>query len=228
MFGKCVASCLKYLEAVPWTEEEEEKLRNLFIKVKFDDATSRDVMARLRLLDSVISQQGIASRLVWSISTCSNSIARNELKSLVKGLLCKSSVYEKDHLDLSEEDLYAVFRTCITSLVGLLKGSSHAVGPETCVKNITEKPLIEQISTEVRAQSGFSKLIHCNRDKKTELSFRNKVWTTAGVVWSNATRFWLATTLQKRPRYENAGRSHGSGITYSTYETTAFAIYGLV
>lgn len=149
MFTKCVASCLKYLEAVPWTEEEEEKLRNLFIKVKFDDATSRDVMARLRLFDSVVSQHGIARQLVWSISTCFNSIARNELKALVKALLCKSSVYEKDHLDLSKDDLYAVFHTCIASLVSLLKGSSHAVCPERCVKNITEKPLIEQIATEV-------------------------------------------------------------------------------
>lgn len=149
MFTKCVASCLKYLEAVPWTEEEEEKLRNLFIKVKFDDATSRDVMARLRLFDSVVSQHGIARQLVWSISTCFNSIARNELKALVKALLCKSSVYEKDHLDLSKDDLYAVFHTCIASLVSLLKGSFHAVCPERCVKNITEKPLIEQIATEV-------------------------------------------------------------------------------
>lgn len=150
MYTKCVASCLKYLEAVPWTEEEEEKLRNLFKKVKFDDATSRDVMARLRLLDSVVSQQSMARQLVWSVSTCTNSIARTELKCLVKGLLCKSSVYEKDHLDLSKEDLYAVFHTCLASLVSLLKGSSSdAVCPERCAKNITEKPLIEQIATEV-------------------------------------------------------------------------------
>lgn len=149
MFTKCVASCLKYLEAVPWTEGEEEKLKNLFIKVKFDDATSRDVMARLRSLDSVISQQSIARQLIWSISTCTNSTARNELKSLVKALLCKSSVYEKDHQDLSKEDLYAVFHTCIASLVSLLKGSSDAVCPEKCIKNITKKPLIEQIATEV-------------------------------------------------------------------------------
>ncbi|KAG6604285.1 BTB/POZ domain-containing protein, partial [Cucurbita argyrosperma subsp. sororia] len=149
MFTKCIASCLKYLEAVPWTEEEEEKLRNLFIKVEFDDATSRDVMARLRLRDSVTSHQSIARQLVWSISTCTNSIARNELKSLVKGLLCKSSVYEKDHLGLSKDDLYAVFHTCIASLVSLLKGSLDTVCPRRFVRNITEKPLIEQIAIEV-------------------------------------------------------------------------------
>ncbi|XP_023003526.1 BTB/POZ domain-containing protein At2g13690-like [Cucurbita maxima] len=149
MFTKCVASCLNYLEAVPWTEEEEEKIRNLFLKVKFDDATSRDVMARLRSLDSVTSRQCVARQLVWSISTCTNSVARNELKCLVKALLCKSSVYEKHHLDLSKEDLYAVFHTCIASLVSLLKGSSDGVCPERGLKNITPKPLIEQIAVEV-------------------------------------------------------------------------------
>ncbi|TKY73836.1 BTB/POZ domain-containing protein [Spatholobus suberectus] len=100
MFTKGVLSCLQYLEAVPWTEEEEEKLRCLFTRFKFDEATTRDILGRLYLHDSVdsSSQPNVARQLVWSITTCVDANARNELKSLMKGLLCKSSVYEKNHL----------------------------------------------------------------------------------------------------------------------------------
>lgn len=59
MFTKGVLSCLKYLEAVPWTEEEEEK-RSLFTRFKFDEMLTRDILARLYLHDSGDSQQNLA------------------------------------------------------------------------------------------------------------------------------------------------------------------------
>ncbi|RDX94920.1 BTB/POZ domain-containing protein, partial [Mucuna pruriens] len=138
MFTKGVLSCLQYLEAVPWTEEEEEKLRSLFTRFKFDEATTRDILGRLYLHDSVdsTSQPNVARQLVWSITTCVDGNARNELKSLVKGLLCKSSVYEKNHLDLSKEDLYSVCHSCVESLVRVFEEASA----ERLTKN---KPLIE-------------------------------------------------------------------------------------
>ena len=126
MFTKGVLSCLQYLEAVPWTEEEEEKLRSLFTRFKFDEATTRDILGRLYLHDSVdsSSQPNVARQLVWSITTCVDNNARNELKTLVKGLLCKSSVYEKNHLDLSKEDLYSVCHSCLDTLISLFEEAS--------------------------------------------------------------------------------------------------------
>ena len=76
MFTKGVLSCLKYLEAVPWTKEEEEKLQNLFTRYKFDDATTKDILGRLYSHDSVESQPHLAQQLVWSITTCVDSNAR--------------------------------------------------------------------------------------------------------------------------------------------------------
>ncbi|KAK4264757.1 hypothetical protein QN277_025888 [Acacia crassicarpa] len=150
-FNKGVLSCLKYLEAVPWTEEEEEKLRSLFTRLKFDDATTRDILGRLRLHDSIDSQpdNNIAGQLVWSITSCADSNARNELKSLVKSLLCRSSVYEKNHLDLSKEDLYAVCDSCLGSLVSLFEEATDNLPPERLVKKDISKPLIERISRQV-------------------------------------------------------------------------------
>ncbi|PRQ49334.1 hypothetical protein RchiOBHm_Chr2g0120761 [Rosa chinensis] len=148
MFTKGVLSCLKYLEAVPWTEEEEEKLRNLFTRFKFDEATTRDILARLYLLDSVDSQQNLSRQLVSSITTCTDANARHELKLLVKGLLCRSSVYEKGHHDLNKEDIYGVCRSCLCSLVSLFEEATGNISHQKTVKE-TGKPMIERVSRQV-------------------------------------------------------------------------------
>ncbi|XP_004288347.1 PREDICTED: BTB/POZ domain-containing protein At2g13690 [Fragaria vesca subsp. vesca] len=148
MFTKGVLSCLKYLEAVPWTEEEEEKLRNLFTRFKFDEATTRDILARLYLLDSVDSQQNLSRQLVSSITTCTDVNARHELKLLVRGLLCRSSVYEKDHHDLNKEDIYGVCRSCLSSLVSLFEEATGNISHQKTGKE-TGKPMIERVSRQV-------------------------------------------------------------------------------
>lgn len=146
-FSQGVFSCLKYLEAVPWTEEEEEKLRILFSRYKFDETLSGDIIARLHTHDSVDSEQVLTRQLLWSITTCVNANAGNELKSLVKGLLSTSSVYEKDHKDINKDDVLAVCQSCLSSLRNLFEEASS--GSSACgklVKSDKDKPLIERIS----------------------------------------------------------------------------------
>ncbi|KAL6502256.1 hypothetical protein OROHE_024849 [Orobanche hederae] len=96
-FNRGVSFCSKYIEAMPWSEDEEEKLTILFSKYyKFDDAITKDMIcARLYTLDSAESQQNLTKQLVWSITTSSDNNARNELKALVRGLLSQSSIYVK-------------------------------------------------------------------------------------------------------------------------------------
>ncbi|KAA3464495.1 BTB/POZ domain-containing protein [Gossypium australe] len=149
MFRRGVSSCLKYLEAVPWTEEEEEKLRSLFTRFKFDEATSRDMLARLHSQQSTDTLQNLARHLVSSITTCSDANARNELKSLVKGLLCKSSVYEKEQPDINKEDFYAVCQSCMSVLYNLFEEASDAIPHERMTKKEMGKPLIARISKQV-------------------------------------------------------------------------------
>ncbi|KAE8690075.1 BTB/POZ domain-containing protein [Hibiscus syriacus] len=147
MFRRGVLSCLKYLEAVPWTEEEEEKLRSLFTRFKFDDATSRDILARLYSHQSTDNPQNLARHLVSSITTCSDANARNELKSLVKGLLCKSSVYEEQP-NINKEDFYDVCQSCLSVLVNLFEEASDAIPHEKMGKKEMGKPLIARVSRE--------------------------------------------------------------------------------
>lgn len=149
MFNKGVISCLKYLEAVPWTEEEEEKLRSLFMRFRFDDATTGEILARLYSRDSVDSQQNLARQLVWSITGCTDANARNELKSLVKGLLSRSSVYEKDQRDLNKEDLLVACQSCLGLLVNLFDETSEDNAQGKVAKEEKGKPLIERVSRQV-------------------------------------------------------------------------------
>jgi hypothetical protein len=41
MFDRGIKSCLEYIEAVPWNENEEKKLKNLFARCTFDEAVSK-------------------------------------------------------------------------------------------------------------------------------------------------------------------------------------------
>lgn len=142
-FARGVQSCLEYIEAMPWSEEEEGKLRSLFSKLKFEGETAGDIMARLYVQDSPECEQKLARSLVLSVTSCSDVNARNELKPLVKGLLCKSSVHEKERPQLNREDIFGACRSCLGSLVTLLEEAT-STGPSR-----KDRPLIGRISNQV-------------------------------------------------------------------------------
>uniref|UniRef100_A0A1J3IJW0 BTB/POZ domain-containing protein n=1 Tax=Noccaea caerulescens TaxID=107243 RepID=A0A1J3IJW0_NOCCA len=137
-FSRAVLSCLKYLEDVPWTEDEEEKLRRVLAIYNFDTASTSEILARFDSDETESSQDSLSKKLVWSITSCSDVNPRNELRSLVKGLLCKSSVYEKEQPEINKEDIYKAGKNCVDSLLKLFEEG-----------NKKEKPLIECISREV-------------------------------------------------------------------------------
>lgn len=138
---------MKYLEAVPWTEEEEEKLRNLFTKINLDDAKTTDILDRLSSLNLVDYQQPLTKQLISSVTTCIDANAGNELKSLIKGLLSKSSFYNKDNPDINKKDIYAICESCLKSLTTLLEEASG--DKPISQKNKRDKPLLERISKQV-------------------------------------------------------------------------------
>ncbi|KAK9167184.1 hypothetical protein Scep_002375 [Stephania cephalantha] len=150
MFTKGVSSCLKYLEAVPWTEGEEERLKKLFETYKFDETTKGDVLSRLYSEEQINSQEHMAMQLVCSVTNGTDVNARTELKSFVMGLLSKSSIYQKSLPGLNKEDLYVVCQSCLGSLVKLFEEASEATSPQRKpTKPKTAKPLIERISRQV-------------------------------------------------------------------------------
>ncbi|KAG2323003.1 hypothetical protein Bca52824_016216 [Brassica carinata] len=139
-FSRAVFSCLKYLEAVPWTEDEEERLRRVLAVYNLDDAATDEILARFTSNETENTQESLSKQLVWSITSCSDVNPRNELKSLVKGILCKTSVYEKEQPEIDMEDIYKAGKYCVDTLVKLFEEVSSSK---------SGKPLIEGISREV-------------------------------------------------------------------------------
>uniref|UniRef100_A0A1D1XXA5 BTB/POZ domain-containing protein At2g13690 n=1 Tax=Anthurium amnicola TaxID=1678845 RepID=A0A1D1XXA5_9ARAE len=148
MFSRGVISCLKYLEAVPWNENEEEKLKSLFARCSFDEAIAQDVLARL-YGQVPNNTQDLAVRLVRSVVNGTNGKARKELQTLVNCLLSKSSVYQKKPAGLSKEGLYGVCNSCLNSLLETFGKASDSIACDrTCTVKET-RPAIERISRQV-------------------------------------------------------------------------------
>lgn len=148
MFDRGVASCVKYLEAIPWSENDEEKLKNLFARSSFDVAMSRDVLARLNP-QGPKSSEDLVVQLVQSVTMGTDSNARKRLQSLVHGLLSKSSFYYKGCAGIQKDSLYNICRSCLNSLVGLFQEASASILVDQTAKIGGRKSLIEQISKQV-------------------------------------------------------------------------------
>lgn len=122
MYDRGISSCLNYIEAVPWTESEEEKLKQLFATHKFDETATHDILARLQ---PETPPQNLAAHLIQSIiSNGNNNTGRKELQSLVNGLISKSSVYQKDPVGLGKDTLYNMCNACLSSLIDTFNNGS--------------------------------------------------------------------------------------------------------
>nr|XP_010921714.1 LOW QUALITY PROTEIN: BTB/POZ domain-containing protein At2g13690-like [Elaeis guineensis] len=149
MFDRGIASCLKYIEAVPWSESDEEKLKSWFARYKFDEAISQDVQARL-FSQGPNHSEVLALQLIRSVANGVNSDARKEMQFFVSGLLSKSSVYQKDPAGLNKESLYNICQSCLNSLVELFEEASNSGrANQTAITKQTTKPLIERVSKQV-------------------------------------------------------------------------------
>ncbi|XP_040377804.1 BTB/POZ domain-containing protein At2g13690-like [Oryza brachyantha] len=140
MFDRGIKSCLEYIEAVPWNESEEERLKNLFSRCTFDEAVSKDVLARLKP-QCQSSSDDVTVHLIHSVTSSTNAGARKEMQSLVNGLLSKSSVYQKDLSGINKSSLYQICCSCLNSLLEHFKEDLHA---DKIVRD--SKPMIERVS----------------------------------------------------------------------------------
>ncbi|PKA57467.1 BTB/POZ domain-containing protein [Apostasia shenzhenica] len=149
MFVGGIMSCLKYLEAVPWSEHEEEKLKGLFSRCSFDESVNREILARLHPQGSICSDD-LTIQLINSVANGANANARKELQALVNGLLSKSSVYQKDPAVLNKESLYSICTTCLNSLVEIFEEASNSAPLSHAIPLPKEKrPLVERVSKQV-------------------------------------------------------------------------------
>ncbi|MCO5604899.1 hypothetical protein L7F22_059073 [Adiantum nelumboides] len=116
VFEAGILSCLEYLEAVPWAEEEEEKVTSLLAHLRLESIGAGEVLKRLSIEDSGCSQE-ILIRLLHLVTKGTDEKARREMKGLVSRMLRENAAQGKDYTDLSKESLYYACHGCLDALL---------------------------------------------------------------------------------------------------------------
>ncbi|XP_047317265.1 BTB/POZ domain-containing protein At5g60050 [Impatiens glandulifera] len=117
MFDAGIESCLEYLEAIPWTEEEEEKVISQLNELNLHDYDSvSDVLQRVSAQPSTSSRaDDIFSKLLSGVLQAKDEKARREIKSLISRLLKEEDTTKGG--EISRDTLYHLSHTCLNSLI---------------------------------------------------------------------------------------------------------------
>ncbi|CAH2069370.1 unnamed protein product [Thlaspi arvense] len=115
-FDEGVMSCLEHLEAVPWSEDEEEIVVSCLEELHLPDDSVTLILQRLSSEPSTSSTRNrtddIFLKLLTGVLQAKDDKARREMKVLIFKLLRE----EADH-EVSKETLYGLCHRCLTSLV---------------------------------------------------------------------------------------------------------------
>ncbi|KAJ4955103.1 hypothetical protein NE237_011886 [Protea cynaroides] len=120
VFDAGVLSCLEYLEAAPWAEDEEEKVASLLSQLHLEGAGSGEVLKRVSVEVTTGVEDGnnnnnneeVLLRLLQVVLEGKDEKARREMKGLVSKMLRENSSQN----DLSKESLYSAFDGCLRLL----------------------------------------------------------------------------------------------------------------
>ncbi|CAL1403268.1 unnamed protein product [Linum trigynum] len=125
-FEAGIASCLEYLEAVPWSEDEEEKVISDLSELDLIDSATESLLQRVSSSEPSTSATAAAddifSKLLNGVLQSKDEKARREMKALLSRLFREDSSSSSDHdhtnnkLDVSKAALYSLCQQCITCL----------------------------------------------------------------------------------------------------------------
>lgn len=124
LFDSGVQACLEYLEAMPWTEEEEVRLRNLLSQIHLDRNTVQDVLGRLHLPEHT-GPEKLLMHVVQSVTKGTDEKARREMKCLVLRMIRENSIQDNEFASLFKDDLYSLCYGCLDSLVKLFMQATN-------------------------------------------------------------------------------------------------------
>ncbi|KAG8051293.1 hypothetical protein GUJ93_ZPchr0009g2069 [Zizania palustris] len=147
MFDRGVTNCLKYLDAVPWNEPEEEKIKSLLSQYSSNEAASGDLLARLQPQKPNSSPQ-LVVQLMDSITRGTSNNGRKELRDLVDGILSRASVYIKGDEELDIKSIYSICHSCLNCLVELF-GEASDLGFSGQTAILSGKGPVERICKQV-------------------------------------------------------------------------------
>ncbi|MFQ6632270.1 hypothetical protein Gotur_009248 [Gossypium turneri] len=115
-FDAGVLSCLEYLEAAPWTEDEEEKVASLLAELRLENVGAGEVLKRVSIevsngIDGGDNEE-VLLKLLHVVLQGKDEKARREMKELVLKMLRENSFQN----DLRKESLYSACDGCLELL----------------------------------------------------------------------------------------------------------------
>lgn len=119
MYDEGIGSCLEYLKAVPWSEEEEGKVISQLNELQLHDDLAGEVLLRVSSEPSTSARADeIFMRLLTGVLQAKDDRARREMKTLISRLLREDAASgSNNRLDVSKETLYHLCHRCLSSLV---------------------------------------------------------------------------------------------------------------
>ncbi|KAG6606077.1 BTB/POZ domain-containing protein, partial [Cucurbita argyrosperma subsp. sororia] len=116
-FDAGVLSCLEYLEAAPWAEDEEEKVASLLSELHLEGVAAGEVLKRVSIEVTNGPEDGndneeVLLKLLHVVLEGKDEKARREMKGLVSKMLRESSSQN----DLRKESLYSACDGCLQLL----------------------------------------------------------------------------------------------------------------
>ncbi|WVZ86830.1 hypothetical protein U9M48_033554 [Paspalum notatum var. saurae] len=133
VFDAGVLSCLEYLEAAPWAEDDDEKVAALLTQLHLENSGAGEVLKRvsLELAPSAVVEEAEAGascnagggeevllRLLQVVLEGKDEKARREMKGLVSKMLRENSASRGGAIggDLRKESLYSACNGCLSLL----------------------------------------------------------------------------------------------------------------
>uniref|UniRef100_M8CGN8 Uncharacterized protein n=1 Tax=Aegilops tauschii TaxID=37682 RepID=M8CGN8_AEGTA len=137
VFDAGVLSCLEYLEAAPWAEDDDEKVAALLTQLHLENSGAGEVLKRvsLELAPSVVTEEvemgancnggssvgggeEVLVRLLQVVLEGKDEKARREMKGLVSKMLRENSASRGGAIggDLRKESLYSACNGCLCLL----------------------------------------------------------------------------------------------------------------
>ena len=127
MFDAGIISCLEYLEVVPWSEDEEEKVVSHLGQLQLHDSVA-EVLQRVSAEPSTsMRPDDIFLRLLTGVLQAKDDKARREIKTLISRLLRDEAPDNRDRHDVSKDTLYHLCHRCLSSLVLCLSEATTSV-----------------------------------------------------------------------------------------------------
>ncbi|KAE9616642.1 hypothetical protein Lal_00034557 [Lupinus albus] len=117
MFDLGVSSCIEYLEAIPWTEDEQKDVIAQLGDLQLHDSAS-DVLLRVSSDPSTtVRADDIFTTLISGVLQAKDEKARREMKELLSRLFKEDPSNNNSRIDVSKDTLYHLCHRCISSLV---------------------------------------------------------------------------------------------------------------